>query len=144
MPENREGAIPQELYSTIILASGSIHLASKALPGTIQAYRAIPLSQRPHTLQVLINPVGSIVKNRATIDTQFKWRFGKRFFRATVDDGRAIVDISSPCQNETDFVYKVQALSGLINRVRKDAKNLIRNPRARQNVRGSINVLEAN
>lgn len=142
MSEPREGALPPELYSILIMATGSIDLASRALAGTKDAYFGIPAYQRPQTLQVLRDPVRSIVENRSIVDTQFKSRFGKRFFRATTDDGRAVVDISSPCENERDFLYKVQALSGLITRARVDAKELIRDPDIRETIQGSINILE--
>lgn len=141
-PEAREGALPPELYSTLIMTTGSIHLATKALAGTRDAYFSIPAFQRPYTLQVLRDPVRSIVENRSIVDTQFSSRFGKRFFRATTDDGRIVVDISSPCENERDFMYKIQALSGLITRARGDAKNLIRDQNIRRSIRGSINILE--
>lgn len=142
MPEAREGALPPELYSTLIMATGSIHLASRALAGTRDAYFGIPAFQRTYTLQVLRDPVRSIVENRSIIDTQFKSRFGKRFFRATTDDGRAVVDISSPCEDERDFLYKVQALSGLITRAQRDIRDLIRDSSIRGTIRGSINILE--
>jgi len=143
MSEAREGALPPELYSVVIMASGSIDVASRALAGTRDAYFSIPTYQRSQTLQLLRDPVRSIVENRAIIDTQFKSRFGKRFFKATTDDGRVVVDISSPCEDERDFIYKVQALSGLITRARADAKELIRDLKIREEIQGSINILEA-
>lgn len=143
MPEPREGAIPPELYSTVIIASGSIYQASRTLPGTIEAYFSIPPSQRNYTISVIVDPVSSIFRNRSIIDTQFKLKFGKRFFRATTDDGRAIVDISRPCQDERDFAYKIQALAGMIARVRKNVRTLIRDEETRRGVKGSIDILEA-
>jgi hypothetical protein len=142
MTGSTEGAIPPELYSTTIIATGSIYLAARSLPGTIDAYFAIPTTLRIQTIQTLIDLARPIAENRATIDTQFKSKFGRRLFRATVDDGRVFVDLSTPCENERDFVYKIQVLAGLITRLQDDAKELIRNSTIRERVKGPINVLE--
>ena len=143
MCEYRQDMIPVELYSAIIMATGSIGLASRALPETVNSFLAIPISQRQSMIQLLKNKVKPIVDDRAVTDTQFKSRFGKRLFRATTDDARVIVDLSTPCEDEVDFVHKIQALIEIITRIRKDVKELIRNQRVKQKMRGSIDILKA-
>ena len=50
--------------------------------------------------------------------------------------------MTSPCQDERDFVHKVQALSGMIDRIQPNVKKLIIDPVTRRRIRGSINILE--
>jgi hypothetical protein len=142
MTENREGAIPPELFSTLVLATGSFYNASRALPETLNAYFEMPVIQRTPTLQMLMNTVKPLVENRATVDLYFRARFKRKIFEATVDDGRAVLDMSMPCTNERDFVSKMQALAGFVTRFNDKVKDLITDQRVRARTRGSINILE--
>lgn len=142
MPEYREGAIPPELTGTIIALSDSIHQASKALPSTFRIFQRLPENIKPITLHALITKLRPIAMYRQAIDVNFKRRFGTKLYQSSSDDMRAALDMATPCQNEADFVYKVQALSGIIDRIQPKVKNLIADPAIRQEIRGSINILE--
>lgn len=137
-----EGAIPPELYSTLVLATGSIYNASRALPGTLNLYFSIPPYQRTQTIQLLTNRIRPLLDSRAAVDAHFRCVFRKKLFQTTVDDGRATLDMATHCGSERDFALKVQALDGLLMRMNSETKSLIANPTVRTNTHGSINILE--
>ena len=142
MSESREGAIPPELVGTIIALADSTHQASEALPSTFTVFQRLPENQKPVILHALTTILQPIARNRQAIDVNFKRRFGTKLYRSTNNDFRAVLDMATPCQNETDFVHKVQALAGMIDRIQPEVKNLITNPATRRMIRGSINILE--
>lgn len=142
MSESREGVIPPELAGTIIALSDSTHQASRTLPSTFTIFQGLPENEKPVILQALTTILQPIARNRQAIDVNFKRRFGTKLYRSTNDDSRAVLDMARPCQNEEDFVHKVQALSGMIDRIQPKVKGLITNPVTRRRIRGSINILE--
>jgi len=142
MPEYREGAIPPELIGTVIALSDSTHQASEALPSTFRIFQRLPENEKPVILRALITKLQPIARYRQAIDVNFKRRFGTKLYKSTNDDIRAVLDMATPCQNEADFVHKVQALSGMIDRIQPKVKDLIADPAIRQGIQGSINILE--
>jgi hypothetical protein len=142
MTEAREGAIPPELYSNLVLATGSVYNASRALSGTINIYSAMPVVQQRTTLQYLVNKVQPLSESRVSADLYFRRRFRRGLFSSAVDDAKAVLDMSSRCTDERDFVLKVQALSTFTTRFNRGLKNLIASVPIRQRIRGSINILE--
>lgn len=142
MPESREGVIPPELVGTIIALSDSTHQASEALPNTFRVFQRLPENEKPVILQALTTKLQPIARDRQAIDVNFKRRFGTKLYRSTNDDSRAVLDMAIPCQNETDFVHKVQALSGMIDRIQPKVKDLIADQAIRRRIRGSINILK--
>jgi len=142
MSEYREGAIPPELIGTVIALSDSTHQASEALPSTFRIFQRLPDNEKPVVLRALITKLQPIARYRQAIDVNFKRRFGTKLYKSTNDDIRAVLDMATPCRNEADFVHKVQALSGMIDRIQPNVKDLIADPVIRQRIQGSINILE--
>lgn len=92
------------------------------------------------TTALIMSPLQDFVESRNFLDANFETRFGVRLFISLTDDAVAINDLVKPCVNQRDFALKIQALSGLIDRINeKELKKLIRDQKERN---GSINVLE--
>ena len=111
MTEVRGGAIPPELYSNLLLATGHFYNASRALGGTLSVYSAMTVVEQTRTLHFLVNNVQPLSESRVSADMYFRRRFRRKLFAPTVDDAKAVLDMSSRCIDERDFVSKVQALA---------------------------------
>jgi hypothetical protein len=136
------GAIPTELYSNLVLATGSFYNASRALPGTMSVYSILPAAQQIQAIQFLVNKVQPVAESRVSADLYFRSRFRRKLFDASVDDGRAVLDMSTQCTNERDFVSKVQALASFATRFDSRLKDMIADQITRDRIDGSTNVLE--
>lgn len=91
---------------------------------------------------MLTGPVQAFVRNRKYLDINFRNRFNTRFFTSLPDDCLAVVDSVKPCQNEEQFVMKVQALAGMLDRIEEsDVRKLIKTEEKKQ-MKGSISMLE--
>jgi hypothetical protein len=91
-------------------------------------------------LLLTLNPIHQFSEYRNYIDVNFKDKFGIRLFQASADDLVALCDLIKPCQCQTDFALKIQALSGMIDRMNtQELKTLIRKEDLPD---GSINALE--
>ena len=89
---------------------------------------------------ITINPVHRFAEYRNFIDVNFKDRFGIKLFDTSPDDLVAGCDLIRPCNCQTDFVLKIQALAGMIERLNvKELKGLINKKDIND---GSINALE--
>jgi len=95
-----------------------------------------------HTYSVITGPLTSFVENRRAIDLLFKHIFGTRLFKSIPDDSVAIKDFITPCLTEQNFILKITALAGVIDRIEEtDVKKIIKT-RETKDMRGSINILE--
>jgi len=95
-----------------------------------------------HLLSVITGPLQAFVINRRYIDLLFKHKFGTRFFRSLPDDSVAIKDFLIPCQNEIDFVIKIQALAGMLDRINEEEVRKIISNKDKKDIKGSIGILE--
>ena len=91
-------------------------------------------------LQITLNPIHQFAEYRNFVDLNFRDRFGISLFQASADDLVAACDLMKPCKCQTDFALKIQALSGMIERINtKQLKGLIKEKDLQE---GSINALE--
>lgn len=103
----------------------------------------IEIFGKDHVLSVVMGPLQFFVENRNYLDINFKARFGMRLFRSVPDDPVAVVNLIKPCQNAVEFALKIQALAGMIDRINESGiRNLIKDEIKKQQLRGSINILE--
>lgn len=95
--------------------------------------------------QVLHFVMGSLecfVKYRDYLDVNFKDSFGFRLFNTLPDDCIAIVSSIKPCNDDEDFSLKIQALAGIFDRMNIDEMRKLIKDKTKQNLKGSINLLE--
>jgi len=95
-----------------------------------------------HILSVVMGPLQFFVENRNYLDINFEARFGKRLFKSVPDDPVAVVNLIKPCQNAVDFANKVQALTGMIDRINENEIRKLIKDKKKQQIQGSINILE--
>ncbi len=94
-------------------------------------------------IQTLKGPVLEFAHCRVYINFQFKRLFGTDFFNPTVDDPVAAIDSAIPATTPNEFSVKIQALTGIFDRIHtKEVKEILM-PDSRLNLNGSINILEA-
>jgi hypothetical protein len=91
---------------------------------------------------ITMSPVQSFVEYRKHLDVNFEARFGIKLFIPIADDPVAAVDLIKPCNKEKDFIFKIQALAGLIDRINgTELKNKIMK-KEKDSIKGSINILQ--
>jgi hypothetical protein len=91
-------------------------------------------------LLIALNPIHRFAEYRNYLDINFKDAFGIRLFQTSPDDLVAGCDIVKPCKCQTDFALKIQALSGMIERL--NTQELITLIKKRDLEKGSVNALE--
>jgi len=103
---------------------------------------ALELLGEEHVLYRLKRNLYKFLEYRCYLDTHFDKIFGVRLFKSLPDDTRAVADITMPCSNQKEFALKIQALTGLLDRINtNEIKELIQNPN-KDKINGSINILE--
>jgi hypothetical protein len=103
---------------------------------------AIELLGEEHVLYRLKGNVYSFLEYRDYLDLHFKNLFGIRLFTSVPDDTKAVVDMAMPCSNPKEFALKIQALTGLLDRINTtEVRKIIQNPK-KDEINGSINILE--
>lgn len=91
---------------------------------------------------ITMSPVQSFVEYRKYLDVNFEARFGIKLFKPLTDDSVAVVDLMKSCNDNKDFIFKIQALSGLIDRINgTELKDKIQ-IKEKENLQGSINILQ--
>lgn len=103
---------------------------------------ALELLGEEHVLYRLKGNLYRFLEYRCYLDIHFNDIFGARLFKSLPDDAMAVADITMPCLNQKEFALKIQALTGLLDRINtNEIKELIQNPN-KDKINGSINILE--
>jgi hypothetical protein len=97
---------------------------------------------KDNELTVVMSPVQSFVEYRKYLDVNFEARFGIKLFKPLIDDSVAVVDLIRPCNDQKAFVFKIQALAGIIDRINgAELKDKIQK-KEKERLKGSINILK--
>ena len=97
---------------------------------------------KDNEVTITLSPVQSFVEYRKYLDVNFEARFGIKLFKPLTDDSVAVVDLMKPCKDKQGFIFKIQALAGLIDRINgTELKDKIQKKEKKKH-QGSINILQ--
>lgn len=97
---------------------------------------------KDNEVTITMGSVQSFVEYRKYLDVNFEARFGIKLFKPLADDSVAVVDLMKPCKDKQDFIFKIQALAGLIDRINGTGlKHKIRK-KEKEKLQGSVNILQ--